>query len=111
MGAKNDAEIDLTPYGAMDRGVSRHHALLHLADDHLYLTDLQSTNGTYVAGQRLEPDTPTVVHKGDEVLLGRLSYRYCIRFLLPNYCYNEPHFTPIKEIRCQHPTKNISRKS
>jgi pSer/pThr/pTyr-binding forkhead associated (FHA) protein len=79
MGVKGDTEIDLTPYGAMDRGVSRHHALLHVADNHLYLTDLQSTNGTYVAGERLEPDTPTILHKGNEILLGRLAIQIMFR--------------------------------
>jgi pSer/pThr/pTyr-binding forkhead associated (FHA) protein len=78
-GVTADNEIDLTPYGALDRGVSRNHALLQLADDHLYLTDLQSTNGTYVAGERLEPDTPTIVHKGDEVLVGRLAIQIMFR--------------------------------
>jgi pSer/pThr/pTyr-binding forkhead associated (FHA) protein len=79
MGAKGDDEIDLTPYGAQDRGVSRHHAVLHLEGDHLYLTDLGSTNGTYVSGDRLVENTPTIVHKGDEVLLGRLAVQIMFR--------------------------------
>lgn len=79
MGIQGDDEIDLTPYGAMDRGVSRHHAVLHLEDEHVYLTDLESTNGTYVGGERLEPDTPTILHKGDEVLLGRLAIQVMFR--------------------------------
>jgi hypothetical protein len=79
MGIKGDDEIDLTPYGAADRGVSRAHAVLQLDGDHLYLSDLNSTNGTYVAGERLEPNTPTLVHKGDEVLLGRLAIQIMFR--------------------------------
>lgn len=72
-------EIDLTPYGAMDRGVSRVHAQLHLADNHLYITDLGSTNGTYVSGTKIEPDTPVALRKGDELLLGRLQVQILFR--------------------------------
>ncbi|MDQ7025984.1 MAG: FHA domain-containing protein [Anaerolineae bacterium] len=79
MGVKGDDEVDLTPYGAADRGVSRYHAILQLDDSHLYLTDLGSTNGTYVAGERLEPNTPTIIRKGDEVLLGRLAIQIMFR--------------------------------
>jgi hypothetical protein len=79
MGIKGHDEIDLTPYGAADRGVSRAHAVLQLDGDHLYLSDLESTNGTYIAGEKLEPNTPTIVHKGDEVLLGRLAIQIMFR--------------------------------
>src|SRR5262249_34547333 len=33
-------DIDLTPYGARERGVSRAHARLHVRENKLYLTDL-----------------------------------------------------------------------
>jgi hypothetical protein len=66
------ADIDLTPYGAMDRGVSREHAKVFIEDDHIYIMDLDSTNGTYISGKRLEPNTPTLLRRGDELLLGRL---------------------------------------
>jgi hypothetical protein len=72
VGARKDEEIDLSPYGALDRGVSRVHATLHLQNDQLYLTDLNSTNGTYLAGQRLKPNEANLIRKGDEVLIGRL---------------------------------------
>lgn len=79
LGLKGDDEIDLTPYGAADRGVSRHHAVLQLGEGHLFISDLGSTNGTYVAGERLEANTPTIVHKGDEVLVGRLAIQIMFR--------------------------------
>jgi len=72
-------QIDLTPYGAGDRGVSREHAQLHTDGDTVYLTDLGSTNGTYLRGERLEPRTPTALHKGNEILLGRLSIQIVFR--------------------------------
>lgn len=72
-------DIDLTPYGALDRGVSREHSRLHMDGDHLYITDLDSTNGTFLAGTRLEPHTPTLIRKGDELLLGRLAVQILFR--------------------------------
>jgi pSer/pThr/pTyr-binding forkhead associated (FHA) protein len=69
----NVRTIDLSPYGASDRGVSREHAQLHLEGDKLYITDLGSTNGTYVRATRLTPNEPVMLSKGEEILLGRLS--------------------------------------
>lgn len=65
-------DLDLTPYGATMRGVSRMHARLFMQDKHLYIVDLHSTNGTYIAGKRLEADTPTKLSNGAEMLLGSL---------------------------------------
>ncbi len=65
--------INLMSYGALDRGVSRRHARLYLKDNNLYLTDLNSTNGTYLAGKRLNPNEPILLRNGDEILLGRLA--------------------------------------
>ncbi len=68
-------DIDLTALGGTERGVSRKHARLEIIDDNVYLTDLDSSNGTYLRGERVAPYTPTLVKKGDEVLLGRLAVR------------------------------------
>lgn len=76
---KADNEVDLTPYGAMDRGVSRLHAQLHLEEDKLFITDLGSTNGTYLGGDRLDPHTPALLRKGDELLVGRLQIQVLFR--------------------------------
>jgi hypothetical protein len=72
-------DVDLTPYGALDRGVSREHSRIHLDGDHLYITDLDSTNGTFLAGKRLDPNVPTLIRKGDELLLGRLAVQILFR--------------------------------
>jgi hypothetical protein len=65
-------DVDLSPYGAQMRGVSRVHARLFLQDKHLYIADLYSTNGTYIAGRKLEPNDPYRLHNGVEILLGSL---------------------------------------
>ena len=48
-------------------GVSRVHAKLQYRDGVLYVTDLGSTNGTYINGRRLESFKDTPVHSGDTV--------------------------------------------
>jgi hypothetical protein len=78
-GARNPGEIDLTPYGAMDRGVSRHHLRIHFHDGRLYVTDLASTNGTFIGKVRLEPNNPIILRKGDELTLGRLPIQILFR--------------------------------
>ena len=65
-------DLDLTPYGAMENGVSRLHAAIARSEDTLTLVDLGSSNGTYLNGQRLAPQTPRVLRDGDEIRFGRL---------------------------------------
>ncbi|GAB4508611.1 MAG: hypothetical protein OHK0046_01540 [Anaerolineae bacterium] len=72
-------DVDLTAYGALDRGVSRAHARLHVKDDRLFVTDLASTNGTFVGGDKLEPYAPRLIGKGDELILGRLGIQVLFR--------------------------------
>lgn len=67
-------DLDLSPYGAAELGVSRRHALIHRGEDTLTLVDLQSTNGTFLNGQRLLPHQPRVLRDGDEVRMGRFVF-------------------------------------
>ncbi len=68
-------DIDLTPYGARERGVSRAHARLHVQDGKLFITDLYSANGTHMGGEKLTAEKAYELHNGDEVLLGALMMR------------------------------------
>lgn len=65
-------DFDLTPYGALEKGVSRHHAAIEFTEDTLMLMDVGSSNGTYLNGQRLVPNQPRILRDGDEVRLGKL---------------------------------------
>ncbi len=67
-------DLDLAPYGAAEQGVSRSHAVIRRGEDTLTLIDLDSTNGTYLNGQRLLPHQPRVLRDGDEIRLGRLAF-------------------------------------
>lgn len=65
-------DVDLTPYNALEKGVSRTHAAIRRSDDNLTLTDLGSANGTHLNGQRLIPEQPRLLRDGDEIRLGKL---------------------------------------
>lgn len=65
-------DLDFAPHGAMRHGVSRRHALVRPGDHMLYLIDQNSTNGTWVNGQRLLPGRDFPLSDGDVIELGAL---------------------------------------
>jgi pSer/pThr/pTyr-binding forkhead associated (FHA) protein len=69
------ADLDLTPYGANDKGVSRHHARLNGIGQPPTLMDLDSYNGTFINGERLTPGRSYTLKSSDEIRLGRLTLR------------------------------------
>lgn len=68
-------QMDLTPFGAQDGGVSRRHVLLNAAKNPPMVTDLDSYNGTFVNGVKLLPQQPFALKSGDELRLGHLTLR------------------------------------
>jgi hypothetical protein len=75
------SRLDLSRYGAHDRGVSREHAVLRFTNGQLTLTDLESVNGTSVNMTKLQPKHPHALKSGDEIMLGTLSI--VVNFELP----------------------------
>jgi pSer/pThr/pTyr-binding forkhead associated (FHA) protein len=67
-------DIDLTPYGGRERGVSRRHAVLYRTVFTVSIVDLNSSNGTYLNGVRLVPHQPRLLREGDEVRLGNMRF-------------------------------------
>jgi len=65
-------EVDLAPYGAQERGVSRSHAALRRLETSMTITDLGSVNGTYLNGQRLIAQQPRLLRDGDELRVGKV---------------------------------------
>ena len=65
----SDIEID-------DAFISSDHARLTLQEGRWWVTDLGSTNGTFVNGKRL--DKPTPLSEGDEVRFGRVRTRFTV---------------------------------
>jgi hypothetical protein len=71
--AHSHPDIDLTPYGAEQYGVSRVHCRIKRRSTLLYVTDLGSTNGTFLNGRRLLAHAERLLRNGDELMLGRLK--------------------------------------
>jgi pSer/pThr/pTyr-binding forkhead associated (FHA) protein len=69
-------DIDLTPHGGEEGGVSRRHARIFLDNGQYMIEDQDSTNFTFVNRQRLAAKTPTPLHDNDEVRLGRVLLRF-----------------------------------
>lgn len=87
---KNKQHIELTkfPYtiGKMagcvdcvltDDSISRIHARFEKMGDSIQMTDMNSTNGTFRNGLRLQPQETVEIEPGDEIRFGNL--RYCYR--------------------------------
>jgi hypothetical protein len=72
-GSDQKPDVDLSSFGAFERGVSRLHAALRLDGSMLMLRDLGSTNGTFVNGQRVTGGGWRVVRDQDELRLGSLT--------------------------------------
>jgi len=69
-------DIDLTPHGGEDGGVSRLHAKLYIQGNQYLVEDQNSTNFTFVNRQKLAPKTPTPVKDGDEIKMGRVVMHF-----------------------------------
>lgn len=68
-------DVDLGPYGAVQKGVSRLHLKVARDYDTVVVTDLGSSNHTYLNGQRLMPGEPRILRDNDELRLGHLVIR------------------------------------
>jgi hypothetical protein len=66
-------DVDLAIFKALDKGVSRRHAALVHYEGYLHIVDLSSVNGTFLNGQRLNPETPYPVCLEDKLILGELQ--------------------------------------
>jgi len=67
-----DEIVDLTPFGALEKGVSRKHAVIRKVEGAYEIVDLYSTNGTWVDEQRLLPNKIYPLKSGVKIRLGQL---------------------------------------
>ena len=63
-------------YVLADDSVSRIHARFDRHGDKVLLTDMNSTNGTFKNGLRMQPQETVEIEPGDEVRFGNLNYCY-----------------------------------
>jgi hypothetical protein len=69
-------DVDLTPHGGEEGGVSRQHARIFNENGQYMLEDENSTNFTFLNRQKLAPKTPTPLHDDDEIKLGRVLLKF-----------------------------------
>jgi pSer/pThr/pTyr-binding forkhead associated (FHA) protein len=72
-------DVDLSPYEAYTQGVSRLHSCLKIINQRVVITDLGSSNGTRVNGQKILPHIDYPLNHGDMVALGKLKIQILIR--------------------------------
>ncbi len=66
-------DIDLTLFGAHQKGVSRTHMLLRKeSSGRVLVRDLNTPNSTYINGEKLAPNLPVLLRHGDVLRLGNL---------------------------------------
>ena len=68
---------DNTDFCIKEASISRIHVKFTKYDNTVFMTDLNSTNGTYKNGLRLEPSETVPIEAGDEIRLGKLNF--CFR--------------------------------
>jgi hypothetical protein len=60
-----------------DNAVSKMHARFDELDGRIFISDLNSTNGTMRNGTMLDINRPVVLESGDRLRFGRSSFTYC----------------------------------
>jgi pSer/pThr/pTyr-binding forkhead associated (FHA) protein len=66
-------DIDLTPHGGEQAGVSRKHARFIVEGGSYFIEDLDSTNFTFLNKQKLAAKARQPVGDGDEIRFGRIA--------------------------------------
>lgn len=65
-------DINLASNGGLKSGISRQHAMIKVDNLSYYITDLSSTNGTRINGEKIIPHQDHLLYHGDLLSLGRL---------------------------------------
>jgi len=73
VGSGHQPDIDLAPFGALKHGISREHLLLIFQRGSVFVTDLGSSNGTWLSGRPLSPYDPERLRDGDLLRPGSLE--------------------------------------
>ena len=70
-------DVDLNPYEAYDKGVSRLHATIRINQEKnkIYVIDLGSANGSSVNGYEIPANSEVPLNHGDVLSLGKFSLK------------------------------------
>lgn len=71
-------DVDLTPYGAYDFGISRLHATITVGEL-ITIRDMGSINGTCLNGRQIQPHSSHTLVHGDVLTLGKIKIQVLIR--------------------------------
>lgn len=74
----NQVDLDLNPLDP-DAYVSRRHARITYLQDRYWITDLGSSNGTYLNDQRLEANQAVPLRHGDRIRMGQVELTFTQR--------------------------------
>jgi len=75
-GTPDPIDFDLEPFQGYAKGVSRIHAKITISGTLVTITDLRSSNGTYLNQKRLMPNKSYTLAHGDIVSLGSLILQF-----------------------------------
>lgn len=67
---------EMVDYSIKDNSVSRMHAKIERQNGRFILTDLNSTNGTFVNGLQMTPNEQVEIERGDEIRFGKMRYSF-----------------------------------
>ncbi len=67
-----EPDVDLTPYGGIEQGVGRRHAMITLKQGRYYIEDLKSINETLLNSSRLLPGQLYRLRDGDQLQFGAM---------------------------------------
>lgn len=67
---------DIVDIVVKDGTVSRMHATLYEENGRIYLSDLSSSNGSYVNSVLIDPNLPMLLESEDIIMLGRAKFTY-----------------------------------
>jgi predicted component of type VI protein secretion system len=70
-------DLDFSAFNAAAQGMSQCHAAFLFRDDMLFITDLNSGNGTRINGLVIPPERRYRLRNGDELEFGH--FRICVR--------------------------------
>jgi len=73
-------DFDLSQYDAFKAGVSRMHAAIRVVADQVIITDLGSSNGTSINGEKIEPHVPHSLRSGDILSLGKFKIEVITKY-------------------------------
>jgi pSer/pThr/pTyr-binding forkhead associated (FHA) protein len=71
-------DVDLTPDGGLEGGVSRRHCKVYHEEGNYFVEDLGSANGTFLNNERLTPYLAHTLEDGDELQLGRVKLKIVV---------------------------------